>query len=200
MSGGDSGELAALLGSRICHDLVSPLGAIGNGVELLQMSGMEGSPELELISESVACANARIRFFRIAYGAGAPDQTVTLSEIREILDLNGKGRKIQVNWNGSTDLPRDEARLVFLLLQCLESCLSWGGDIMILHEPAVGIRLVAEAERLRDLSDLWSVLDTQGHNGVAASEVHFALARHAATELGRAIFRDLKPTRIEVGF
>ena len=62
------GALAQLVGSRICHDLISPVGAIGNGLELLAMAGGRtmpgGSAELELISDSVVQANARIRFFR----------------------------------------------------------------------------------------------------------------------------------------
>jgi histidine phosphotransferase ChpT len=63
-------EIAALIASRICHDLISPIGAIGNGMELMALSsGQEqSSPELDLISQSVENANARIRFFRIAYG------------------------------------------------------------------------------------------------------------------------------------
>ena len=59
-----SGELAQMVGSRLCHDLISPLGAIGNGVELLEMSpdfpGISDSPELRLIAESVAAARARM--------------------------------------------------------------------------------------------------------------------------------------------
>jgi len=62
-------DLAALIGSRICHDLISPIGAINNGLELLGMSGQTGGAELDLISQSVENASARIRFFRIAYGA-----------------------------------------------------------------------------------------------------------------------------------
>ena len=66
-------NIAALIRSRICHDLISPIGAIGNGVELLTMSASAGgSPELDLIADSVHNANARIRFFRIAYGAVIP--------------------------------------------------------------------------------------------------------------------------------
>lgn len=57
-------NLAALIGSRICHDLISPIGAINNGLELLGMSDTPEGPELELISESVGNASARIRFFR----------------------------------------------------------------------------------------------------------------------------------------
>ncbi|HMS96693.1 MAG TPA: histidine phosphotransferase, partial [Tabrizicola sp.] len=63
----DQPDLAALIASRICHDLISPLGAIGNGVELLAME--RAGPELDLLSESVAHANARIRLFRISFGA-----------------------------------------------------------------------------------------------------------------------------------
>lgn len=57
-------NLAALIGSRICHDLISPIGAINNGLELLGMSGnrMEG-PEIDLIGQSVQNASARASAF-----------------------------------------------------------------------------------------------------------------------------------------
>ncbi|MEP3017383.1 MAG: histidine phosphotransferase, partial [Tateyamaria sp.] len=54
-------NLGALIGSRICHDLISPIGAINNGLELLGMSNEREGPELDLISESVGNASARIR-------------------------------------------------------------------------------------------------------------------------------------------
>ena len=57
----DKPDLTALLGSRICHDLISPIGAISNGVELLLMDNVAKGPEMTLIAESVANANARIR-------------------------------------------------------------------------------------------------------------------------------------------
>ena len=66
----DKPDLAALIASRICHDLISPIGAIGNGVELLAMEPGGTLPEMALISESVANANDRIRFFRICFGRG----------------------------------------------------------------------------------------------------------------------------------
>src|SRR5690606_36320108 len=86
-TGGRSAEapdLGALVASRICHDLVNPLGAIGNGVELLALTtgfgpaaGPQGaslqgtaggSPELALIAESTTHAAARARLFRLAFG------------------------------------------------------------------------------------------------------------------------------------
>ena len=89
-------DISALLGSRICHDLISPLGAISNGVELLEMSGAQMGPELQLISESVENANARIRFFRVAFGIASPDQTIGAPELRGILDDLGKGSRMRV--------------------------------------------------------------------------------------------------------
>lgn len=55
-------DLTSLVGTRICHDLVNPLGAISNGVELMTLSGVQRSPELDLIEESIQSASARIRF------------------------------------------------------------------------------------------------------------------------------------------
>lgn len=90
-------DLAALIGSRICHDLISPIGAIGNGVELLAMTGAAG-PEVALIAESVAAANARIRFFRIAFGAAPADQRIGAPEVRSILDDLSRGGRFRWGW------------------------------------------------------------------------------------------------------
>lgn len=64
---------------------LSALGAIGNGVELLELSGLGDSPEMALISESVQNANARIRFFRVAFGAANAGQSVAEREVRAVL-------------------------------------------------------------------------------------------------------------------
>ena len=91
-------ELNALIGSRICHDLISPIGAIGNGVELLTMSGVRAAPEISLISESVENANARIRFFRIAFGAAGNDALIGNMEIRNVLNDFFRSNRINVDW------------------------------------------------------------------------------------------------------
>ena len=99
-------DLAALVGSRICHDLISPLGAIGNGVELLGMTGVPDGPEMDLIAESVGNANARIRFFRIAFGAAAADQRIGAGRNR--LDPRGRSRdgRIAYRWQAEGDVER----------------------------------------------------------------------------------------------
>ena len=67
-------SLAKLIASRICHDLISPVGAIANGMELVALTGADITPEFELISDSVAGANARIKFYRVALGMSSAEQ------------------------------------------------------------------------------------------------------------------------------
>ncbi|HRO16323.1 MAG TPA: histidine phosphotransferase family protein, partial [Paracoccus sp. (in: a-proteobacteria)] len=154
--------LAALVGSRLCHDLISPLGAIGNGVELLQMSGdwpgIAKSPELQLIVESVQSACARIRVFRLAFGHAAPDQRLAVSELRGLAQAYAAGSRMAIDLPADGDLPRNEARMILLGMMCLDSALPWGGRVLICRsEP--GWRLVAEAARTRPNPALWAWLN-----------------------------------------
>ncbi len=115
-------DLNALVGSRICHDLISPLGAIGNGVELLAMSGSGDTPEMALISESVENANARIRFFRVAFGAASPGQRLGAAGDRSrSWAATGKTSRLQDRLARDGRCERQDVKLAFLLMQCLET-------------------------------------------------------------------------------
>ncbi|MDF3605620.1 histidine phosphotransferase family protein [Paracoccus sp. DMF-8] len=125
-----SQRLSALVGSRLCHDLISPLGAIGNGVELLQISGQFGgiasSPELQLISESVEAARSRISWFRVAFGHAAADQRFAASALADLLKGADRSGRIRIHLDAGGDLPRTEVRLILLALMCLETALPSG--------------------------------------------------------------------------
>jgi histidine phosphotransferase ChpT len=191
-------DLIALLGSRICHDLISPLGAIGNGVELLMMSGAVPGPELALISDSVTSANARIRFFRIAFGAAAAGQVVPRAEIRSILDDMTRGGRLKIDWDMEGDAARSEVKLAFLALLCLETALPFGGQVRL---SAAGghRRIVAEAPRLKLDAPLWAGLggeapdegmgETQagGTGEVTAAQVQFLLLPAELERQGRSL-------------
>ncbi|QUS35305.1 histidine phosphotransferase family protein [Falsirhodobacter algicola] len=166
-------DLSTLIGSRICHDLINPIGAIGNGMELLAMTGVPASPEMTLMSESIAHASARIRFLRIAFGAPA-EAPIGVAEIRSILGaMNGR---ITIDWQPGA-VSRTEARILFLLIQCMETALAYGGSITITSERS----LHAEARRLRDAP--WELL-TEGTGDLTAATVQFALARSAIAAAG----------------
>lgn len=174
MGDGASDDLTALVGSRICHDLISPLGAICNGLELMQMSGLADSPELALISQSVESANARIRFFRIAYGAADRSQIVKSGELQAALKSSFLARNLLVNWTPG-DMPRNEAKLAFLILQCLESALPYGGKIIVSDRTA-GLEFHASADRIAAETQLWDHLTTtQPNNGLRPAQVQFGL-------------------------
>ena len=79
----DSARIAGLVGSRICHDLVSPVGAISNGLELIALAGQPGPEEMALISQSCSSATARINLFRMAFGAASADQQIGGAEARK---------------------------------------------------------------------------------------------------------------------
>ena len=176
-------DLAALVGSRICHDLISPIGAIGNGVELLTMSGPQASsPELDLISQSVHNANARIGFFRIAYGTAASDQMLGRQEILAVLAATAQGGRFTYYWQVEGDQSRTRVRTAFLLLQCFETALPLGGEIQIAQDgddwvlTGTGSRLVVDADLWAGLTD--PALDV-AHK---ASQVQFALVPSAIAQ------------------
>lgn len=196
----DKSDLAALIGSRICHDLISPIGAIGNGVELIMMERAATSPELALIAESVANANARIRFFRVAFGAAAGDQRIARGEVAAILSDMTRGGRLKVEWISPPELSRREVKLAFLLLQCLESAMAYGGTVRIERGEA-GWVMEGTAARLKIDPALWEVL-TERHAPaeIAAAQVHFALVPEVLHRQGKRLVAELKETSIRLSF
>lgn len=127
-------RMAALVASRLCHDLVSPLGAIGNGVELIEMGGQPTpaqSPEMQLIADSVASARARIRVFRVAFGATAPDQRMSVADLAALVRDMSQDSRLHLQLDATGDLPRTEARMILLAVMCLDTALPWGGRVLI---------------------------------------------------------------------
>lgn len=182
-----SNDIASLVGSRICHDLISPIGAISNGVELMGMTQATDGAELNLINDSVLSANAKIRFFRVAYGNAAPEQRMARSEILSILADQSRGGRLSYHWHTDEDIRRREARAVFLLIQCCESAMPRGGDITVDADPQ-SWTVRAQGPQVRWDAPLWDSL-TNPFSTVAhtAALVQFALLPQVLQEIGRKI-------------
>lgn len=185
-----SQTLAELISSRLCHDLVNPLGAIGNGVELIEMTGSARGPEMELIRDAVRDAQARLRFLRIAFGGAGATQTMSAREAKATAQAPWQGGRLKVSWAVAGDLPRLRVKLGYLMLLCSESALPMGGDVTLSQTPAGHLRIDALAPRVTADADLWSVL----HFGMPAatrplrpSEAQFAALHAATTPLELAI-------------
>lgn len=168
-------NLSALVGSRICHDLISPIGAINNGLELLEMSRNLRGPEMDLIGESVSNASARIRFFRLSFGI-AGDQLVGKSEVTSILrDLYGNSR-LDIVWLTDQPQARTAVRLAFLGILCLEAAMPYGGRVEILQEDGLWA-LRGSADKLNADDQLWAHLTEEGSpaHELQPSQVQFGL-------------------------
>lgn len=195
-----SRDIHALLGSRICHDLISPLGAIGNGVELLAMSPGGTSPEVALIAESVENANARIRYFRVAFGSAGAEATMGRPEIVEILTDLTKGSRIGIEWAAAGSMPRSEVKLAFLLILCLESAMPWGGEVSV--NTTEGRWLIgARAEKFKIAPELWELLVNPSIAvDLTAAQVQFALVPETARTLRRSVTTELQDSFIKISF
>lgn len=196
----DKPDIAALLGSRICHDLISPIGAISNGVELLLMDGSVKGPEMTLVAESVANANARIRFFRVAFGQTSKDQRISLSEIRGILADLSRGSRNTVDWQSPPDLSRRETKLAFLCMLCLETALGQGGRIAV-DRGESRWTITGTSARLRIDPDLWEALSNPlAEVEIGAAQVQFLLVPEEVARQHRRLTVEISETEIRLTF
>ncbi|WP_322892456.1 MULTISPECIES: histidine phosphotransferase family protein [unclassified Yoonia] len=193
-------DLATLVGSRICHDLISPIGAIGNGLELLSLTDGDTGAEMALISDSVENANARIRFYRIAYGAAGADQMLSSNEVLSFISILARGGRFTYFWQVAQDRPRREVRCALLMLQCFEAAMPVGGDI---HVQFIDDAWMISAESLRFKIDecLWDHLAAGQHSAAySASQVQFALLPGFLAEAGRSLTIEMAQDRIVARF
>jgi histidine phosphotransferase ChpT len=192
-------SLTALIGSRICHDLISPIGAINNGLELLGMSGSKPGPEMDLIQESVGNASARIKFFRVAFGA-AGEQMMGRSEVVAILRDLMDGTRLTVAWGPMDAQPRTSVRLSFLALQCLEAAMPYGGRIEISQNDGNWL-LHGRADKINVDDTLWSILATKdAPSDLRPAHVQFALLPLIAAEERRRVITEITETDIRLRF
>ena len=196
----DRPDLTALLGARICHDLISPIGAISNGVELLMMEGSAKSPELALISDSVTHANARIRFFRVAFGSSGGDQRLGRAEILAILTDLTRGGRLSIDWNSPPEVPRRDVKLAFLLIQCLESALAYGGMIALTQTDGRWL-ISGRAPKLKIDAALWEVLvNPAAVAEISPAQVQFLLVPEEFNRQHRRLTAHLSETEIRLSF
>ncbi|MEX0307583.1 MAG: histidine phosphotransferase family protein [Ruegeria sp.] len=192
-------NLAELIGSRICHDLISPIGAITNGLELLEMVGAVQGPEMELISGSVGSAGARIRFFRVAFGS-ASNQPLGRAEVVDLLrDVERAGR-LRINWNLTEPVPRNQVKLAFLAVMCCESAMPFGGEVEITVQGNAWT-VAGMADKLNLDMGLWKGVATgRFASKLSPAQVQFALLPDTASTMGRRIAAETTATQVKLRF
>ncbi|MBB3475550.1 histidine phosphotransferase family protein [Sphingomonas sp. BK345] len=167
-------DFASLLCSRLCHDLLSPVGALNNGLELLND---ETDPEmrarcLELLNESARVSANKLKFFRLAFGAaGGFGERVDVREARQAVEgLLGDNKRLQLQWLiEEPELPKAAVKVLLNLALIAGDTLVRGGTVTIgVEESAETTEIVLRAEGPRLVLDpeLRATL-TDGANGAA---------------------------------
>lgn len=127
-------DFASLLCSRLCHDLLSPVGALNNGLELL---GDENDPEMrirvfQLLSESARVSANKLKFFRLAFGAaGGFGEQVDAREAKTAIEgLLADNKRTQFNWWVETEtLPKSALKVMLNLALIASEALVRGGTL-----------------------------------------------------------------------
>src|SRR5687767_12455640 len=189
-------DLASLLCSRLCHDLMSPVGALNNGIELM---ADEADPEmrdkcLELLGESARASANKLKFFRLAFGAGGGfGDSIDTREAQSALEgLFGPERRIELGWMVPGDqLPKGAIKLLLNLALLAGDALVRGGRLDVGAETSDEmLELVIRAEGPRILLDptlRQTLLEGQADGTVEPRAAGAWLAHALAAEAGGSI-------------
>jgi histidine phosphotransferase ChpT len=128
-------DLAALLSSKLCHDLISPVGAINNGLELLEEGGADADA-MNLIKNSARTASARLQFARIAYGAaGSASVQIETGDAMNVSQGFMSCEKGELTWEGPRYfLPKNKIKLLLNMVLIANGSIPRGGKISVLIE------------------------------------------------------------------
>jgi histidine phosphotransferase ChpT len=155
-----------LLNARLCHELVSPVGAINNGVELLD----EEDPDfvrdaIQLIGQSARKASQRLQFYRFAYGTTSSSAGASApGSGRDLATGLLEGGKVRCEWlSEAAILPIDWQRLACNMLVLAAEVLPRGGSVTVrtLREGASGIEVEADGEVINVTPEMRAALDKQ---------------------------------------
>lgn len=191
----NSVDLASLLCSRLCHDLMSPVGALNNGVELL---ADETDPDmrekcLELLADSALATANKLKFFRLAFGAGGGfGEEIDASEARSALEgLFGAEGRVEIVWVVDEEkLPKGAIKLLLNLAMLAGDALVRGGRLDVGAERSDGeIELAVRGEGPRILLDpvLRETLANGGSGSIEPRSAGAWLAHSLAAEAGGSI-------------
>lgn len=165
-------ELSALVSSKICHDIISPVGAIANGLEVLDEEIDEEMREhaMTLIRKSATQASAKLQFARLAFGAaGSAGAEIDLTEAEKVARAVAQSDKHTVEWNGPpATVAKDKVKLLLNMITLALAALPRGGTLKISITGEVGapsFEVLCKGEAARIPGDLEKMLS--GTNDLA---------------------------------
>src|SRR5262245_8549491 len=198
-------ELAALVSSRICHDVINPVAAIANGLEMLgeETDQTMRDAAMDLIRKSAAQASAKLQFARLAFGAaGSAGAEIDLRDAEKVARDFVQGAKHTLNWHGPVaTLPKNKVKLLLNLVALGVAGLPRGGTVNVEikgEAPAVAFVVRAQGEPARLTEQVVSLL--VGANGVAldAHSIQPYYAHRVADAAGMRVTVETRDKEVEL--
>jgi len=129
-------DLAALLCSRVCHDIISPVGAIANGLELFDDPEMDAETKetaLAMVRSSAKTASAKLKFCRIAFGAaGSAGASIDMAEAGETARGFVGEEKVKLDWQAPREnRPKQQVKLLLNMLLIGMAGIPRGGTVTV---------------------------------------------------------------------
>lgn len=191
----DDIEFSALLCSRLCHDLISPVGAIANGLEIIadEDDEMMRIEVMKLLSQSAEVTSAKLKFFRLSFGsAGGGGEKVPLSEAESAIRGLFSTGKITLSWQSNVGgMDKDAMKLMLNMVLIAGESLIRGGDLLVeikeqssVTDVTVTVRgdKVIFQETLRQ-----AILGELSEDAIEPKSAPAFLAAHVADKLGSKI-------------
>src|SRR6516165_2214164 len=192
--GPDSLELAALLCSRVCHDLISPVGAIVNGLEVLDDNPKPEDRDfaLDLIRKSARTASARLQFCRLAFGAaGSSGAQIDLGDAQTMARGHLEDGKTSIAWNlPRLLLPKNRVKLLLNMLVIAQKTIPRGGTLIvdpIGQDETMGFRVTANGLNARLPQNIADLLSSGQPPAVDAHSVQPYYTRLLAQACGLSV-------------
>lgn len=200
-------DFAALLCSRLCHDLVSPVGAISNGLELLSDGGDPTMQEqvLDLISKSALQTSNKLQFFRLAFGAaGGFSDNLDFEEAQKAITNFLEGSRVELEWDVTPGTgSKGIIKAVLNMALVVSECLIRGGTLKVQSQEEGGARrfvVGGSGQRVIVQDSVDSVLNGEkSADGMEARTAPVMLIREVATDLGAQVnVTELSDTQFEL--
>ena len=198
-------ELTALISSRICHDVINPVGAIANGLEMLGEEQDEAMREqtMDLIRKSAYQASARLQFARLAFGAaGSAGAEIDLRDAERVARDVVQSARHSLSWQGlPRTLPKNEVKLLLNLVALGVVALPRGGTVSVEikgEPPTVSFTVLAKGEPARLTEQVTTLL--AGGNGVVldAHSIQPYYASRVAAAAGMIVTVEAREGEVEL--
>ncbi len=198
-------ELAALISSRICHDVINPVGAIANGLEMLGEEPDEAMREqaLDLIRKSARQASAKLQFARLAFGAaGSAGAEIDLRDAEKVSRDFVQEPKHKLEWHGpAVTLPKNTVKLLLNLVALGVVALPRGGTVsveIVGEPPNVGFTVKAKGDSAKLNDQVRDLLAGGDGAAVDAHSIQPYYASRVAAAAGMRLTVEVGPAEVEL--